>query len=351
MKVKVISRNLQFKRVAKTSRKSFNERLVWYVVLQDDEKIGVGECAPIEGLSAESEKEVEIWLKKVSDDPIYYIKNLPYIKGMPSSVKFALEVANLDLNSQKNGVLFPSKFSDGKDSIKINGLIWMGDLKYMQEQIQTKLENGYKCIKLKIGALNFNDELNLIKEIRKNFNKDELIIRVDANGGFSYKDAIVNLEKLAKLDVHSIEQPIPKDNWTHMRSLCDYSVLDIALDEELIGVNSLREKEILLDSIKPKYLVLKPSLHGGLMGCDEWINLSKRRGIKWWITSYLESNLALNAISQWAYMKNPKIHQGLGTGGLFLNNISSPLYLDSENLHFDSSKAMDYKELFDADFS
>ena len=208
----------------------------------------------------------------------------------------------------------------------------------MREQIRQKLDLGWRCVKLKIGALQFEEEMAILKGIRAEYSADDVILRVDANGGFSPDEVMDRLEQLAALDIHSIEQPIAKGQWPQMADVCKASPLDIAFDEELIGITARQDKIHLLDTLVPQYLVLKPSLHGGMAGCDEWIELAEERGIGWWVTSYLESNLGLNAIAQWTFLKEPRLHQGLGTGQLFTNNMDSPLEIRGEHLFFNPDK-------------
>ena len=332
---------LQFKRTAKTSRGEYNTRPGWFLFLTENGKTGIGECAPLSGLSTETAEQVESLLNKICADPKLYIEN-PELTKFVSSVHFALETALLDLKNGGKQFLFPSEFSEGKQGIPINGLIWMGNEKFMQQQIQEKLDAGFHCIKLKIGGINFEREIELLQYIRQNFSAEKIILRVDANGAFKPKEAMEKLQRLAQLQIHSIEQPIAANQWGKMTKLCASSPIPVALDEELIGIHELSEKEKLLDAIQPQYLVLKPSLHGGFRGCDEWIELAKQRKIGWWITSYLESNIGLNAIAQWTFHKNAQSYQGLGTGGLFNNNINSPLEIRGEELWLNPNKSFQF---------
>ena len=215
----------------------------------------------------------------------------------------------------------------------------MGDIKYMRSQIIEKINRGFSCIKIKVGALKFESELQLIKEIRRDFTQGDLEIRLDANGAFKINEALEKLERLNEFSIHSIEQPIKKNHWQEMAKLCELSPIPIALDEELIGINL--SKAELLDTIKPDYLILKPSLLGGFTECDNWISLAKENGIKWWATSALEGNVGLNAIAQWVYTKNSKIRQGLGTGMLFKNNVNSPLEISADSIYLNEDKEWD----------
>lgn len=262
---------------------------------------------------------------------------LESVKEYPSLV-FGLEQALLSLESNDPFVLFPSNFSQGHDSILINGLIWMGEESYMKEQIRKKLEQGFTTLKMKIGAIDFNTEIKILDSVRQEFNASELELRVDANGAFSIREAPTKLEQLAVLDIHSIEQPIRAGQISAMAALCHQSPVPIALDEELIGVLEMEQKEDLLAAVKPKYIILKPSLIGGFKGSKEWISLCEKYGISWWITSALESNIGLNAIAQFTYTLKNKMPQGLGTGGLFTNNFHAPLYVDQGALHTDPGK-------------
>ncbi|MGD9930860.1 MAG: o-succinylbenzoate synthase [Mangrovibacterium sp.] len=325
---------LLFKQPAGTSRGVLVTRTVWYLYLEQGGKTGLGECAPLPGLSKETPAQIDYLIEDVCSDPLHFAENQELLLDYPS-LRFALETALLDLKNGGNRLLFPSAFTEGKAGIPINGLIWMGEAATMQEQIEAKLASGFRCLKLKIGAIDFDTELKLLQSVRERFGPGQITLRVDANGAFKVDEAREKLERLAALQLHSIEQPIAAGRWADMAKLCDHTPLPITLDEELIGLNKREDKELLLDIIRPQYLVLKPSLHGGMAGCDEWIELAEERNIGWWITSYLESNIGLNAIAQWAFTKNIKTHQGLGTGQLFTNNIDSPLEIRGEQLWFD----------------
>jgi L-alanine-DL-glutamate epimerase-like enolase superfamily enzyme len=239
-----------------------------------------------------------------------------------------VETAFKSLRAQDPFQLFDTPFSKGEKSIPINGLIWMGDTNFMRSQIKEKLKDGFSCIKMKIGAIDFASEIALLKNIRKEFTAQEIALRVDANGAFSPKGSLEKLKQLAALDIHSIEQPIKQGQWEEMARLCEQSPLAIALDEELIGVFTEEKKIKLLDTIKPQYVILKPSFIGGFRGADRWIALAAEKGIDWWVTSALESNVGLNAIAQYTSTKNSILPQGLGTGNLYTNNVPSPLDVD-----------------------
>ena len=331
---------LHFKQPAGTSRGVLKTRTVWYLFLEEDGVTGLGECAPLPGLSIETPEQVEEQMEGIVNDPELFINNTSLLQDLPS-LRFALETALLDLKNSGKRELFPSAFTSGEAGIPINGLIWMGQIENMQRQIEEKLAAGFRCIKLKIGAKDFEQELALLKALRNRFSIDQIVIRVDANGAFNTDSAPAKLKRLADLQLHSIEQPIRTGQWQQMAELCKTTALPIALDEELIGINRREEKIQLLATIRPQFLVLKPSLHGGISGCDEWIELANERSIGWWITSYLESNIGLNTIAQWAFTKDSKMHQGLGTGQLFTNNIDSPLEIRGEELWFNTTKSFE----------
>ena len=333
MKAQFKKYTLQFHRPAGTSRGTYNTRESWFIFLEENGITGIGECAPLPGLSLENPAEMDTKLSEVCHEINYFSKNIWHLNDWPS-IQFGLETALLDLENGGNRILFQTAFSEGKQGIPINGLIWMGKPEYMQQQIREKLEQGFHCIKMKIGAIDFETELELLKGIRNEFSSGEITLRVDANGAFAPGDALEKLKRLADLEIHSIEQPIEARQWEQLAELCLLSPLPIALDEELIGITKSEQKAKLLQKVKPAFLVLKPSLHGGMAGCDEWINLAENAGVKWWITSYLESNIGLNAIAQWTATKPIKMEQGLGTGKLFTNNFESPLMILKDKLWY-----------------
>ncbi|MGD9556799.1 MAG: o-succinylbenzoate synthase [Mangrovibacterium sp.] len=330
---------LHFNQPAATSRGTYENRVVWYLFLEENGITGVGECAPLPGLSRETPQQVENLLKEISVAPQLFIAEPERLRKLPS-VRFALETAWLDLQQGGKQILFPSAFIRGQEGIPVNGLIWMGEGAHQQKQILEKLQAGFRCLKLKIGSLNFEEELNLLELVREQACSSILTLRVDANGAFKPEEAISRLETLARYDIHSIEQPIAPGNTAQMARLCNETPIPIALDEELIGINNRDEKEELLETVRPQFIVLKPSLHGGFAGCDEWIGLAEQRSIGWWITSYLESNIGLNAIAQWAFTKPVSMHQGLGTGQLYSNNIGSALEMRGEQLWYNPEKKM-----------
>jgi len=257
----------------------------------------------------------------------------PQLVAFPS-IQMGLETAFLSLNASDPFQLFPSEFSEGSAGIPINGLVWMGDKEFMNRQISEKIKAGFSCLKMKIGAIDFETELSLLQSIRNEFSPSDIQLRVDANGAFQAHEAMDKLNRLSDFHLHSIEQPIAKGQWDEMARLCEETPIPIALDEELIGIFDSEEKASLLDQVNPHYIILKPSFIGGFQGCDAWIALAEERGIEWWVTSALESNVGLNAISQYTFTKNSKLPQGLGTGSLYTNNIVSPLTVRNGSIHY-----------------
>lgn len=352
-KIEISERTLHFKQPAGTSRGVYTTRHSYYLTLTSDEMPGiegVGECATLPDLSCDAKPEYVVTLRQVCQ-MVEQMGRIPYdmIRAYPS-ITFGLETAFASFfdAAKKKGVsvsvpagmenlvnLFDSPFGRGEEGITINGLVWMGTYEEMLARLEEKLQAGFHCVKLKIGAIDFFKELDLIKRIRDVYTKKQVELRVDANGGFLPENAMSQLEALAKYDIHSIEQPIKQHQWPRMAQLCRETPLPIALDEELIGVNVRSMKEALLDTIRPQYIILKPSLHGGIYGCNEWIQLADQRGIGSWITSALESNIGLNAIAHYAakvYGPNVQMPQGLGTGQLFTDNIPMPLEIRGDKL-------------------
>lgn len=330
MTVEIKKTLLQFKRPSGTSRGILTQKESWFVILQKNEKRGVGECSLIQGLSPDATPFFQQKLHQVAET-FSTEKSLPDLSAWPS-IKMGFETAMLSLHASQWWTPFPSPFSRGEDFIAINGLVWMGNKIFMSEQINTLLKKGFNCIKLKVGALDFDEELDLIKAIRNEFSARDVIIRVDANGGFKPHEALDKLNQLSVFDIHSIEQPIAPNNLEQMALLCQKSPIPIALDEELIGIYNTIKKEELLKEIQPQFIILKPSLLGGFQEAQEWIQMAKKHKIGWWVTSALETNIGLNAIAQWTYTLNTKMHQGLGTGSLFTNNIDLPLKVESGRL-------------------
>ncbi|WP_111309460.1 o-succinylbenzoate synthase [Confluentibacter sediminis] len=329
---------LNFKQPSGTSRGILKSKETWFLILQDQEKQGVGECGVFRGLSIDDRPDYEKKLRWACHNIHLGLEILLAELIEFPSIQFGLEMAFKSLTSENEYELFPSDFTRSQDSISINGLIWMGSEGFMKQQIKEKIEAGFRCIKMKIGAIDFQTEINLIKSIRKEFTSKNIELRVDANGAFQPLEALEKLKILSEFDLHSIEQPIKQGQIEKMAVLCKETPLSIALDEELIGVFHPIQKEYLLQTIKPQYIILKPSLVGGFKGCDEWIEIAERLNIGWWITSALESNVGLNAIAQYTYTKYSKVPQGLGTGGLFTNNFESPLLVKNGTLQYDNLK-------------
>jgi len=312
----------------------------WFIKVFDQinkTQFGLGECGPIQGLSLESIDQMINKLNEVKKN-INDLSNIDL--SLFPSINFGLETALLDLKNGGKKVIFKNSFYDGYP-IKINGLIWMGIKDFMINQINSKISDGYSCLKLKIGSIDFNEELSIIKSIRERFSSEVLEIRVDANGAFKSKNVLNKLELLSKLNIHSIEQPIGTNQWKELKEICKKTPLPIALDEELIYIND--KKEEFINYIKPQYLVLKPTLIGGLEKTNKWINIAENNNIGWWITSALESNIGLNAIAQFCGNYELKLPQGLGTGQLFSNNIESPLEIKGQELYFRKNKKWDMR--------
>lgn len=335
---------LHFKEPGGTSRGVMTEKPTFLVKVFDENDpshFGIGEAAVFPGLSPEADGNYVWKLTEV-------LANVAIGKATDltrhSSIQFGLEQAVLDFSNGCHGIYYPGPFTLGEKSIEINGLVWMGDFDKMMERVEEKISAGFKCLKLKIGAIDWQKELEMIKTIRSRFSADDLMIRVDANGGFSMDDALPRLKRLADLEVHSIEQPIKAGNPELMAFLCQVSPLPIALDEELIGKGTTVEKRAVLDVIKPQYIILKPALCGGFSGAEEWISLAGERGIGWWVTSALESNVGLNAIAQWVGALDAQGPQGLGTGGVFTDNFITPVSLAGDKLSYNPSMTFDYSQ-------
>ena len=336
-RIDIEERLLHFKQPAGTSRGVYTTRRSWFLTLSDDAgRRGVGECAPLPNLSCDDIPDYGEKLRAVCDQfcssaVIDYDRLRPF-----PSMLFGLETALQNLHAE-SAKLFETPFGRGEEGIPINGLVWMGTFEEMLSRMEEKMRAGFRCIKLKIGAIDFEQELSLIRRIREQFTKEQIELRVDANGAFKPEEALRRLEQLARYDLHSIEQPIRQGQWDQMARLCRESPLPIALDEELIGVNSRSSKEELLDVISPAYIILKPSLHGGMTGTKEWISMARQRGIGSWITSALESNVGLNAIAHLTalvYGSHIAMPQGLGTGLLFTDNIDMPIEIRGDRLWF-----------------
>lgn len=337
---RLIQNHLQFKVPAGTSRGVLQTKPTWFLVLKHHltGNIGMGECSIIPNLSIDDKPEIEGELTNL----VHRINanNIPSLGEYSEwpAIQFALETALEDLAYSDNFSPYPGDFSKGEKAIPINGLVWMGNEGFMKEQIQKKIEEGFDCIKMKIGAIDFETELNILKSIRKNFSSNQIELRVDANGAFPPNEALSNLERLSKFEIHSIEQPIKQNQWKEMALLAANSPIPIALDEELIGITDKGLQIQMLNFIQPQYIILKPSLLGGIQASEQWVSIAENMNIGWWATSALESNIGLNTIAQWVSNKKTKMPQGLGTGKLFTNNIDSPLTIKSGELAYDLKK-------------
>jgi o-succinylbenzoate synthase len=329
---------LHFKQASGTSRGILTDKETWFIILEKDGKRGIGECGILRGLSIDDRPDYEKKLKWACENIRLGEQKLWEELIEFPSIQFGVEMAFLSLKSETPFELFPSDFTKSTKSISINGLIWMGDEAFMKSQIEDKIEQGFSCIKLKIGAIDFDKELDLLHFIRANFDENIIEIRVDANGAFDSNDALFKIKQLSGFKLHSIEQPIKKNQTDTMSVLCKNTSIPIALDEELIGIFTLENKEKLLQKVMPQYLILKPSFIGGFRGTLEWIALAEKYNIGWWITSALESNVGLNAIAQFTFLQNNLMPQGLGTGSLYTNNFDSPLTVSDGQLWYDKTK-------------
>ncbi len=344
MKATYQSYFLQFKRPSGTSRGVLHTKESWFLKIAHEGHWGIGECGLLRGLSADDRDDYASKLQWVCENIHLGMALYDQLQEFPS-IQFGLEMALHSFKSQDPFLLNPSEFTEGKESIPINGLIWMGDKQFMKEQMRQRLHEGFQCIKMKIGAIEFDTEIALLQSLRKEFSADEIEIRVDANGAFSPEEALEKLKILSDFDLHSIEQPIKQGQWEAMATLCEQTPLPIALDEELIGLFTDEEKDRMMETIQPQYIILKPSFIGGYQGSDGWIERAENLGAGWWITSALESNVGLNAISQYTFTKNSKLPQGLGTGSLYTNNIPSPLIVRQGHLFYQSEKPWDISPL------
>ena len=334
---------LNFKRPSGTSRGILTEKETWFLILEENGKWGIGECGILRTLSIDDRPDYEAKLKWVCEN-IHLGKDKLWDELIEfPSIQFGVEMAFLSLASESPFELFPSEFTKGKESMEINGLVWMGEQVFMKQQIEEKLAQGFRCIKLKIGAIDFEKELELLRFIRENFDEKTIEIRVDANGAFGLNEALNKLNQLSDYKLHSIEQPIQKSNTDNMSELCKSTPFPIALDEELIGIFGIENKEQLLVKIKPQYIILKPSLVGGFKGTLEWISIAEKLNIGWWITSALESNVGLNAITQFTFTLNNPLPQGLGTGGLYTNNFDCPLYIEKGRIHYNPNENWNFR--------
>ena len=335
MKASFEKQNFIFKVPCVTSRDVMTTKTSWFIKIWEEmspEIFGIGEVSVIQGLSIDNYSNIEEKISYCCQNINFFQKNYQNMLPDFPSIRFALETAFLDLKNGGQRILFPSDFTDGKKGIPINGLIWMGKPNEMKTAIKEKLNTGFRCIKLKISTANFNDVYKILEQLRKEFSAEELEIRVDANGDFTPDEAPFILEKLSRLKIHSIEQPIRANQWEEMSHLCRNTPIPIALDEELIGINEKERQKEMLSFISPSYIVLKPSLIGGFEASQQWIDIAEENNCKWWITSALESNIGLNAIAQWTATLNVNMPQGLGTGQLFENNTETKLEIKEGTL-------------------
>jgi o-succinylbenzoate synthase len=331
MKAHYINHQLLFKFPAGTSRGILLEKPSSFIILEENGITGIGECSVIPGLSIDHEEYYQQKLQDICDwiNAGYPVDDID-LSQFPS-IAFGLETALLDLQTGGKRELFATDFTTGNAGIPINGLVWMGDKAFMTTQINEKITAGYHCIKLKVGALDFETELDILRYIRKHYSSTEIELRLDANGGFTSADTLEKLNRLSEYQIHSIEQPIKPRQWDAMAEICQKSPIPIVLDEELIGTSP---NEKMLQHIKPAYIILKPSLLGGFRVSEQWIKLAEKNHIGWWNTSALEANIGLNAIAQWTSTLNPSLPQGLGTGQLYHNNIPSPLEIREAKLYY-----------------
>lgn len=340
-KIEITPRVFHFKQPAGTSRGVYTERTSWLLRLTSSEcpdRVGIGECAPLPDLSCDYRPDYAEVLRTFCDDferdgEIDYLRMREY-----PSMLFGLETALAHFNAGSTR-LFDTPFSRGLEGIPINGLVWMGSYEEMLGRMEEKIKAGFHCIKLKVGAIDFDKELDLVKRIRERFSPSEIELRLDANGGFTPDEALYKLELLSQYAVHSIEQPIKPHQWSYMAQLCRESPLPIALDEELIGISEPYMMGYMLNVIRPAYIVIKPSLHGGMYGTEKWIEAAADKGVGTWITSALESNIGLNSIAQLAakmYGSDIKMPQGLGTGQLFTDNVDMPIEIRGDRIYYNA---------------
>lgn len=350
MTARYIPYTLNFKLPSGTSRGVMHTKETYFIVLNHEEQIGIGECGVLWGLSPDPKSDYVQKIAQVCQNIDLGLEVLLKDLDRYPSIRIGLITAFDSLNAQIPMHLYPSEFTSGTQGgigpgMSINGLIWMGDFSFMNAQIKERLNDGFRCLKLKIGAQDFDQEWNLIRRLRAEYRPEDLEIRVDANGAFAMDTALEKLKRLSDLNLHSIEQPIAVNQWNEMAQLVAESPLDIALDEELIGLTSWEQKQQMLSQIKPQYIILKPSLIGGFDRSDQWIDWAENLGIGWWVTSALESNVGLNAIAQYTATKSISMPQGLGTGSLYLNNIMSPLRVQKAKLHYDLNQQWSFNLL------
>ena len=348
MIAKYFKYTLNFNEPGGTSRGVMLTRDSWFIQVFDEsnpQTFGIGECAPLKGLSIDDVPNYDSLLQKVCEN-IDEPENLEDIFKANPAIYFGYEMAIADLKNGGKREYMRSPFIRTQTPIKINGLIWMGDKQLMLKRIKEKLELGFSCLKMKIGAIDFQEELDLLGFIRNEFSDEELELRVDANGAFGADEALEKLNKLHEFGIHSIEQPIKAGQRQEMARLCEETPISIALDEELIGITSTEGKADLIETIQPQYIILKPSLVGGFKGSQEWINAAGEFGVPWWATSALESNIGLNAIAQWTATYYNPLPQGLGTGQVFTNNFDSPAKLKGDLLFHDGETTWNIDPIF-----
>lgn len=343
-----ITKELAFKKPARTSRGEMLTHTAYIIRLQQENRVGYGEAAPLKGLSIDDRPDFENKLKEyclfINDGcPVDVLD----MSAFPS-LKFAFETAIFSLHFDAPFKVFDTPFYTGTP-IDINGLVWMNTKTEMLEEAFDKAEQGFDCIKFKVGALDFDEECRMLEAFRKRYSAFKITLRLDANGAFSTDEALQKLKELSRFEIHSIEQPIKAKQEDWMQELCAKTPIDIALDEELIGVDAINDGLGLLKKIKPQYIILKPTLIGGFANSDIWIKYARQQNIGWWATSALESNIGLNAIAQWCSTYENPLPQGLGTGALYTNNISSPLVISKGQLRIDN--ALSWSEPTSSDHS
>ena len=338
---------LHFTHPSGTSRGVLTEKPCWFIRLRREDGVtGTGEVSFIPGLSVEDPGEIGVRLdhicKSVTSGSMDPNQTLP---GLPG-IQFALECAMLDLDGGGEQLLYPSDFTEGMKGIQINGLIWMGDPGHMRMQIRHKLDLGFRVLKMKVGALEMEKELEVLSWIRSQFGNDQLEIRLDANGAWTPEDALGKMERYAEYGIHSVEQPIATGQWEAMGRICREAPVPVALDEELIGLDVDKDSAAMLGMISPRYLILKPGLLGGFRNAERWVELAEETGVGWWVTSALESLVGLSAIAQWTYQRKVTIPQGLGTGTIYRNNIPSPLQVEGDSLWYRKERRWNMEGLF-----
>jgi len=342
MEFTCLRHRLEFKIPGGTSRGVLRHKDSWLIQISNGDRHGIGECSIIEGLSPESHQVVQNIFEEI---PQYLNEGKEFLLQRYSkapAVQFAIEMAFSGLESHHPLLHFDTQFIHHQQMIPINGLIWMGDIESMMAQLEQKIKLGFSCIKIKVGAIDFESEYDLLHRIRKRYHSSDIELRLDANGAFQPEVAMQKLSRLSEYNIHSIEQPIAPGQWDEMATLCKSTPIPIALDEELIGVKSESDKENVIQQINPQYIIIKPSLVGGWQGAEEWVSIAEKHAVGWWASSALECNIGLNAIAQWVSTKQISMPQGLGTGRLFTNNIETPLYIRGQNMGFDLNKLSDF---------